>query len=174
MDDDSRITQAFLNHEADLGRFLAQMVRDRELANDLLQDTWLTVVSSRGDLPPEGELVPWLFGIARNRALMALRGRRRAAEALRRLSTAIRPAVVDTRADDPDALRDFLASVLGPEDRSLFLLRYVFGFSSAELARMTGRSPAAVRKRLSRAAQAVTEALDRADPHLREAWSINA
>jgi RNA polymerase sigma factor (sigma-70 family) len=48
------------------------------------------------------------------------------------------------------ALLDLVERELSPELRALVLLRYVHGFQAAELAAMTGLSPAAVRQRLAR------------------------
>ena len=43
---------------------------------DVLQDTFLDVWRSRGQLDPERRFEPWLFAIARRRAIDALRRRR--------------------------------------------------------------------------------------------------
>jgi DNA-directed RNA polymerase specialized sigma24 family protein len=53
------------------------------------------------------------------------------------------------------AVRDFITSHLTPEERILLVLRYVHGFSSGELAEITGRSSDAVRQQLSRATRAL-------------------
>ena len=47
---------------------------------------------------------------------------------------------------------------LSAEDRTLVVLRYLHGFSAEELAPMSGRSPEAVRQRLSRARRALVRA----------------
>jgi DNA-directed RNA polymerase specialized sigma24 family protein len=60
---------------------------------------------------------------------------------------------------DALATRDLLIAVLAPKDRSLFVLRYVHGFSAQSLAEMSGMRPAAVRKRLERSARALRDAL---------------
>ena len=46
---------------------------------------------------------------------------------------------------------DLLDRALTPDERSLVLLRYVHDFDAVTLAELTGRSPAATRKRLERA-----------------------
>jgi RNA polymerase sigma factor (sigma-70 family) len=90
----------------------------------------------------------WLYGIARHRALGALRRARRLQRAVVRLA-GLREA-----AEEGDeaivALLDLLERELSPELRALVLLRYVHGFHAAELAEMTGLSPDVVRQRLSR------------------------
>lgn len=139
--------QLFARTERVLGIYLAQMVRDRALAEDLLQDTFHDVMRARAKLASVENLDAWVFAIARNRALAALRRRRRLARVIERIRTR-----VDVVGEDSDvvALRDFLERRLSPDDRSLLLLRYVHGFDAIELAQMSGLSPAAVRQRLSR------------------------
>jgi RNA polymerase sigma-70 factor (ECF subfamily) len=135
--------------EARLGRFLAQMVSSRALAEDLLQDSFYEAFRCRHELGAVRNPEAWLFGIARNRALGALRRRRRFRDAIDRLVQRSEPS----ERDDLEllALRDLLERTLEPDDRALLILRYVHDFEATELASMTGRSPEAVRQRLSRA-----------------------
>jgi RNA polymerase sigma-70 factor, ECF subfamily len=149
--------------EQALGRFLAQIMRDRFLAEDVLQETLLVAVERRAELASVENPRAWLFGVARNRALVALRGLRRARAALDRLGR----GGGDT-ADPADAVavRDLLVRVLSPDDRMLVVLRYVHSFSAADLATMTGRSEDAVRQRLSRARRRLLAAFENGDDHL--------
>jgi RNA polymerase sigma-70 factor (ECF subfamily) len=142
------VEELFRAHAADVGRYLVAMVGDRALAEDLLQDTFIDAMRARDRLPQIENPRAWLYGIARNRALRAFRGRRRLQRALRRLggSDAIgaEEAVVV-------ALLDLLKRELTPELRGLVLLRYLHGFQAVELAEMTSLSPEVVRQRLARA-----------------------
>jgi RNA polymerase sigma-70 factor, ECF subfamily len=146
--------------EQALGRFLAQVMRDRFLAEDVLQETLLIAFERRVELASVENPRAWLFGVARNRALLAMRGVRRARAALDRLGRASNSTV-----DPADAVtvRDVLARVLSPDDRMLVVLRYVHGFSAGDLATMTGRSEDAVRQRLSRARRRLLAAFENAD-----------
>lgn len=139
----------FRTCEARLGRFLAQMVSNRALADDLLQDSFYEAFRCRDQLDGVDSPEAWLFGIARNRALAALRRRRRFRGVLEQLVQRPEPG----ERDDLEllALRDLLQRTLEPEDRALLILRYMHDFEATELAEMTGRSPEAVRQRLSRA-----------------------
>jgi RNA polymerase sigma-70 factor, ECF subfamily len=134
--------------ERPIGRFLVQMVRDRGLAEDLLQDTFHDAFRARSQLPAISSPEAWLFAIARNRALSAMRRRRRSAYALARLP---RPRERSERdAQELVALRDLFERHLDAEERALLLLRYLHGFDAVELAEIVGLTPEAVRQRLSR------------------------
>jgi RNA polymerase sigma-70 factor (ECF subfamily) len=138
----------FRQVEPSLGRFLAQFVRDRQLAEDLLQDTFHDALRQGSGLGGATNPEAWLFGMARNRALAALRRRRRLDAALHRLT--LRRGV-DRDDAEVIALHDLLDRTLGAEDRSLVLLRYLHDFDATELAEMTGLASDAVRQRLTRA-----------------------
>ena len=143
--------------EIALRRFLVGMVGDLALADDLLQETFLEACRAPGRIAAAEDPQAWLFGIARNRAISALRRRRRLAAATGRLAVRRRWEPNEL----PEAARSALDLVadLSPQDRALVLLRYVHGFDSSELASITGSSPAAIRKRLERSRARLAERL---------------
>ena len=49
-----------------LFNFLARLARNRQVAEDLVEETWLRVVASAPRLRDDTRLAPWLFTIARN------------------------------------------------------------------------------------------------------------
>jgi RNA polymerase sigma-70 factor (ECF subfamily) len=145
--------------ERPVGQFLTQMMADRSLAADLMQESFLAAWRDRTRMPSdERARRAWMYGIARNRALDALRKQRRGATAWRRLS--IQRADPGAEESEALAVRDLLVRTLSPEDRSLFVLRYVHGFEAAELAQLTGLKPEAVRKRLQRASERLASAYE--------------
>jgi RNA polymerase sigma-70 factor (ECF subfamily) len=149
----------FVRNERRIGAFLVQLVGDRGLAEDLLQDTFLEVHRHPDRIIGASNPDAWVFGVARKRALAALRRSRRLRAATARLAAGKRPAL---DFDPPQAeIFDVLTRVLAPPDRALVVLRYVHGFDAIALAEMTGRSPAAVRKRLERACTRLAEVIER-------------
>jgi RNA polymerase sigma factor (sigma-70 family) len=152
------VERAFLANEQRLGQFLVQMVRDRALAEDLLQETFVAAYRARDRAVAVENIDAWLFGIARHRALAALRRRRRMRRALGRLGA--RPQEQPESAEVSDVMNT-LERLLSPDDRSLVVLRYVHDFDATQLAALTGRSPAAIRKRLERACAALAREIER-------------
>jgi len=137
--------------ERPLGLFVAQMIRSRGLAEDVLQETFLVAWRERARMPaPAEERRAWLYGVARNKALHALRKGRRGKGAFRSTDLS-EDASVGQEPNEAIVMRDLLERELSPSDRSLFVLRYVHGFSAEELAAVSGLRPATVRKRLERA-----------------------
>lgn len=144
-----QVGELFVLLERRVGRYLAQVVGDRSLAEDLLQDTFHDAFRARAQLPSVRNPEAWLFGIARHRALAALRRRRRFHRALARLERGSDWSLEE----EPDvlAVRELLDRSVSAEERTLLVLRYLHGFDSPELAEMTGRTPEAIRQQLSRA-----------------------
>jgi RNA polymerase sigma-70 factor (ECF subfamily) len=156
--DAARFDELFRRHEPELGRFLVQIMSSRSLAEDILQETFLAAMGARTQLDQVRDARAWLYAIARNQALEALRSARREDAALERLS-------IQSERSTPDpaeavAVRDLLLRHLGPDERSLLVLRYLHGFNADELGAMTGLTGAAVRQRLSRAARTIARAAD--------------
>ncbi|MGH3075323.1 MAG: RNA polymerase sigma factor, partial [Gaiellales bacterium] len=105
--DSRRLEDLFSQHEQELGRFIAQLVHSRQLADDLVQETFLAAWRSRGDLDDVRDPRAWLYGIARHRVLMYLRGWRRAIAAYERFVE--RDVQVPPDEADAYAVRDLMA-----------------------------------------------------------------
>ena len=60
-----------------LYNFLARLSGSRYIAEDLLEETWLRLVSASATLDPDTRLAPWLFTIGRNLYVSYCRSRGR-------------------------------------------------------------------------------------------------
>jgi RNA polymerase sigma-70 factor (ECF subfamily) len=155
----ARIERLFALHEHKLGTFLMAMVRDRQLAEDLLQESFAVAYRERARLGELDDPEAWLFAVARRRALDALRRSRRMRAAFARMAmrrveeVALEPAEIE--------VLDVLERTLAPDDRALVVLRYVHGFDASVLATITGRTPAGVRKRLERSCALLAKEVQR-------------
>jgi RNA polymerase sigma-70 factor, ECF subfamily len=136
------------DHGRQVGLFLVRLVRDRELAEDLLQETLLAAFKDRRQLERIVNQEAWLFAIARNRARDANRRGRRRRRALDRLLLIRREPVADPA--EAVAVRDMLERHLDANDRALLILRYLHGFDAQELGEIFRMTPEAIRQRLSR------------------------
>src|SRR5262252_5997881 len=63
-------------HRAPVISYLVRMVQDRALAEDLGQEVFLRVYQARERYQPEARFTTWLYRIATNLALNAIRDRR--------------------------------------------------------------------------------------------------
>ena len=71
---DARAFEVLLGrHQRAIFGFIYRMMKDREVANDLLQETFLRVVKNAKSYSPKAKFTTWLYTIARNQCIDALR-----------------------------------------------------------------------------------------------------
>jgi RNA polymerase sigma-70 factor (ECF subfamily) len=137
--------------------FLARLSRRRDVAEDLLEETWLRLVARAEDLTDDTRLGPWLFTVARN--LFSSWCRHRALDDDRIFDPALSwpgalpresPFEAATRGETERRLEAAIAR-LSPKDREVLLLVGGEELSPSEAAAVLGLAPEAVRKRLQRA-----------------------
>jgi|JI10StandDraft_1071094.scaffolds.fasta_scaffold66328_2 RNA polymerase sigma-70 factor (ECF subfamily) len=103
---DARVFEVLLGrHERGIFGFIYRMVRDRELANDLLQETFLRVVKNAQSYSPKAKFSTWLYTIARNQCIDALR------KAVHRRH----PSLDQPQGADPEG-RTLMEKLPGPSD----------------------------------------------------------
>ncbi len=150
-------------------RLAASVVRDRQAAEDVAQETFLTVSRKLGRFDTRRSLRAWILGIAYRHALKA---RRRSAAASRREEQAMtdRKNAADQTRHDPEqnASQREHARVVAEElanlpaaQRVLVTLRYQEGLSYAEAAAATGVREGTARSRVGRALAALRGSLSR-------------
>jgi RNA polymerase sigma-70 factor (ECF subfamily) len=64
--DEAAFDEIYDTYRARLFAFLVRLSRRRDVAEDLLEETWLRVVTHASSLAPDTRLLPWLFTVARN------------------------------------------------------------------------------------------------------------
>jgi len=130
--------------------YLAQL-RNRTLAEDLLQDFWLRIHNARHTYRPGEPLLPWIYAIAHRVRIDSYRRSRRIT-AHEFQSDEVLANVV---AQQPERTNDLgLAELLRPlpeSQREIILLTKVSGLSLQEAARATGTSVGAVKQKAHRA-----------------------
>ncbi len=74
--DDESFDELLRRHRAPLLNYFHRMLRDHALAEDLAQEVFLRVYRARERYEPDAKFTTWLYCIATNLALNALRDRR--------------------------------------------------------------------------------------------------
>lgn len=148
--DRAAFAQLVERYQQPLGSYLWRLTRDRELALDLTQDTFLRAYRGIGATSPGLQVRAWLFRIATNLAYDHFRRLRR----FKRLPIGRfeRRAGPDesVSVEDRDLVERGLAR-LDPRDRAVLLLCAVEQLSYREVAAIFGCSPDAARKQFTRA-----------------------
>jgi RNA polymerase sigma-70 factor (ECF subfamily) len=146
--------------------FLLRLTCRRDVAEDLLEETWLRLVTHAGRLKADTTLGPWLFTVARNLHVSYLRSRLLEDSASTGL-IGLWPYGVqrsspfeDTAANELEGRLERALASLPAGSREAVLLVATAGLSTAEAASICQVSPEAFRKRLSRARTQLARALD--------------
>src|SRR5262249_9880747 len=134
-----------------LRRYLSHLVGGSEIADDLLQETFLQMHRSRSAYNPAYAVKPWAFGLARNVFLMNRRAARRWADVHESRQDLPEFAVLPeaARLGSQAEIRRCFAG-LSPDQAEALLLHHEWGFSFEEIAGMLGISAPAARARASR------------------------
>lgn len=149
-----------------LFNFLARLSRRREIAEDLLDETWLRFVDRASRLTPDTRLGPFLFTVARNLYISYCRSRMledaQSADAigLWPLGTPRVSPFDATFANETGRRLDEAIAALPAAHREALLLVAVEGMKPADAAVICGITPEAMRQRLCRARAAVAQHLD--------------
>lgn len=153
-------------YHARLFNFLARLSRRRDVAEDLVEETWLRLVSRCDRLRPDTRLAPWLFTVARNLYVSYCRSRwleaSHAADlvGLWPLAAPAPTPFEETAANERDRRLELALAHLPAASREVLLLVAVEGLTPAEAAAVCGISPEALRQRLSRARGLLARRLD--------------
>jgi RNA polymerase sigma-70 factor (ECF subfamily) len=153
----------FERHHVELFRFAERFTGDADLAEDVVQDTFVRLAEH----PPRDEthLRAWLYRVTTTVAIDALRGRRRRQELAR--ANVLRLPMADP-APDPAAeveraeLRAKVRAALQelePRDRAILLMREA-GFTHREIAEAVGTTEKSVGTMIARALAKLARALD--------------
>ncbi len=140
-------------HEPRVHRFLAQLTGNREDARDLGQEVFIRFHRHLPRHRPGARVEPWLFTVARRRAIDLLRARRAQVPLDERLPAPPGPP-------PGGDLWDFARAVLSPRAFALLWLRYGEDLPVGEAAARFGCSPVAARVALHRARRTLARALD--------------
>ena len=147
--------------------FLVRLSRRREVAEDLLEETWLRLVEHAGRLTPDTRLGPWLFTVARN----CYRSYRRFAlldrQRLHEYGLAPRPALCSPHdqaaASEAAGRLEAALQDLPLKYREALLLMGVEGMAPEEAAAALGLSAENLRQRLHRGRAMIRQRLVEAD-----------
>ena len=150
-------------YRAPLVRLAYRLTHDPDEANDIAQDSFLRAYRRLGEFHPERPFARWLFVIARNASLDAIRRRRRAAN----LSVqdfgfeheAPGPEDLALRNDEAQRVRDALEG-LPSKYREVLELYYLSGLRYREVADALGIPIGTVKTYISRAKRRLREHLE--------------
>jgi RNA polymerase sigma-70 factor, ECF subfamily len=173
---DTAFRELIRRYERPVFSLIYRMVRDRELAEDLAQDTFIKVLNHIDRYRPEFKLSSWLFKIANNVAIDHLRRRQLDTVSIdgsphAQTADAVEATRFDVVDQQESALDEMEARELGtsieraiaslrPEYRSCIMLRHVEDRSYEEIAATLDLPLGTVKTYIHRARHELREALE--------------
>jgi RNA polymerase sigma-70 factor (ECF subfamily) len=152
-----------------LFNFLARLARNRDVAEDLVEETWLRVVANAPRLRDDTRLAPWLFTIARNLYASYCRSRLLDYDALAggHMWPVHPPDPSPYEAAAATELQrrvEVALATLPGTYREALLLVALEGLTPSEAAAVCGVTPETMRQRLSRGRAMLAKRLDASEP----------
>ncbi len=166
--DTKAFDEVFERYRARLYSFLVRLSGSRDVAEDLLQETWIRLATRVSSLREDEKLAPWLFTVARNLYCSHRRSKRLAIRSIFEFSRrAADREPIDSpfdilAQDEHEKLIENAVVALPPRYREALLLVSVEGLTPSEAAVVCHLDPATLRKRLSRARAVIVETLRKA------------
>ncbi len=160
--------ETLLVHAGFVRAIARRLLRDPELAEDVVQDTWVTALRR----PPRqsGNVRGWLGTVARH---LALRRRQREAQRPDRERRAARPEANTAQGiDEVELTRRIAGAVLALDEpyKTVILQRFYRDWTPSRIARETGTPVNTVKTRLRRALATLREQLDQKADGRRCLW----
>jgi RNA polymerase sigma-70 factor (ECF subfamily) len=147
--------------------FLVRLSRRRDVAKDLLEETWLRLVKHARRLRADTRLGSWLFTVARNLHISFTRSRMLEDSAAATL-IALWPFSLERSSPFEAAAASELGrrieralAAMPAASREVLLLVGVAGVDHSDAADICGITPEALRQRLHRARETLSKALER-------------
>jgi RNA polymerase sigma-70 factor (ECF subfamily) len=152
----------FARHSARVYRFILRLTRRESLAEELLNEVFIEAWRQAGKFEGRSQVSTWLLGIARYKALNAMRLRQDEALDETALAQIEDPAdsaeIVVVQADRASHLRRCLGQ-LSPAHREIIDLVYYHEKSVAEASEIVGVPPGTVKTRMFHARKRLAELL---------------
>ena len=144
------IQSLYEEYHTGIYRFALSLLRDPQQAEDVLQETFVKLLNGKLHTPTPGKEKAWLFRVARNLCLDILRKRIRDLE--------LPPVIAAPQGENWEFID--LISPLPQSEQEILSLKFIGGFTHGEIAKITGTTLHAAKKRYERAIQKLREEME--------------
>ena len=144
-----QINAWYEKYKTGIYRYILSITHDPQLAEDILQDTFVQLLNDGIRFDP-GKEQAWLYKVARNKCFNVLKRQKKLA--------AIQQATAPTVKQHWEFIE--LIAPLTAEEQEIVALKIIGGFSHKEIAKIISTSSAAAKKRYERAIQKLRDEME--------------
>lgn len=158
--DRQALAELIERYERPVRYFIRRLVDDTDLADELFQDTWLTVIAKIHTLGNPERFTVWLYRIARNRVYQEFRRKKQTVELDESIEAPDDPEEEILSFEDVARLHRCLGE-LKPLQKEVLMLRFIEQMSYEQIAEVLDCNVGTVRSRIHHAKQALRERLEK-------------
>jgi RNA polymerase sigma-70 factor (ECF subfamily) len=158
--DKEALAEIIDRYQAPLRYFLSRLSGNPEMAEDIFQDTWLTVISRICSLKKLDAFSTWLYRIARNKVYQQLR-RKKMLSRLDKNITAVNNVEDDIFSPEDAVKIHRCLKELQPEHREVLMLRFLEQMSYNQISDVTNCSLGTVKSRIHYAKLALKKEMEK-------------
>ncbi len=140
----SSFTTLYDNYKYKVFTLIVRMVKDKALAEDILQDTFVSAVSASDKYDINRSFLSWLFGIAHKKTIDHFRHQKVVEKYRDEAAEAVGSRIADPlSATQNERVKEILTEavdLLSPVQREVFLMREMGGVAFKDIAEVTGSS----------------------------------
>lgn len=160
MGDKDALADLIERYQRPLRYFISRLLDDAQASEDILQDTWLTVIGRISGLKKPEAFPIWLYRIARNKVYQRLR-RKKVWSELNENITAPSENEDDAISLENVAKIHECLMKLRPEHKEVLMLRFLEQMSYQQMTEVLGCNPGTVRSRVYYAKLALKNELEK-------------
>lgn len=159
LNDAKAFEQLMHRHQRRILLLQQRFCRDRALAEDLCQETFLRAWRKLSSFDNRGHFAGWLAKIAYNVFLQSLRKNKKRTEHETAQSPSIEAVATTPK---PGAILDLetMLAVVSEEEQVVLVLNYAHGLSNSEIAAVLERPEGSIKSQIHRAKQKIREHFD--------------
>lgn len=163
--DEAAFEKIFHTYNAKLLPFVASITKNREVAEEIMQEVFLKLWLQRNTLPTIDNPAAWLVRLSSNMALSYLQRQAIHSKAVNKLSNQSSPAASSIEADiDAKKIQQHIAAAINslPEKRQqVYKLSREGGLNRKQIAEQLGLSESTVKNQLSAALKHIQEHIEK-------------
>ena len=172
------VSKAYKDNLSELKSYLYRLTCDKEITNDIAQDTFIKVIEKQNQFKGQSSIKTWIFSISTNLAIDWLRQRKRWSEtaqddakAMAQSDPAYRTTFIDISQHSPSGAFDFkehisfcftcVSKTLVIEQQVTLILKDIYDFKVSEISIILDSPAGTVKHWLFSARQTMTEIFER-------------